>query len=886
VLTKRLLYLLAIASLFVACSTKKNTVASRGYHNLTARYNGYYYSCVNIDDGIFKIEKSNKDNFDKTLPIYIYPSGDKAKATFPEFDKAIKKSSTCIQRHAIKDKKGNEIPSAGNWIDNNWINIGISHLYKRELFSGLEAFEYVARTYTKSKDKYTALAWMIKTNNEIGAVSSSEQIISLLKNEKNLPRKIKSELPVLEADYYMRRGLNTEAATKLMEAARGGNPIYGPSRKKRARYTFIVAQLFEQQKNNKRAIEYYKKTIKLKPNYELVFYSKIKTAKLLDVKRNNSERTKKDLLKMAREFKNNEYYDVIYYTLGEIEEKERNAKQALYYYKKSVQTSLNNPNQKGQSYLKLGEINFDLANYQPAEAYYDSAVVTISKDHPDYASIVARKKTLETLVGYIRTISKEDSLQKFVNLSEVEQNRIIDKIIFNLEKEEARLLKEKENAKNISQIPGNTLGALGQPNNQDIGSPVGATSFYFYSPIAISSGVADFTKKWGNRKLEDNWRRSNKALIIDEPTNAKDTAKIAGSIAKTPEKTRDFYRKNLPINDSLIKKSNKKIVYAYYMMGSIYKEELNNTKKAVATFEELNSRFPQNKYLLNTYYILYRTHLAEKNQPRADYYKEKILNEFPDSEFALIIKNPSYASEANSKQSEVEAFYITVYQSYNEKNYSQALAQANEGLSKFGKNIYVPKFEFIKSLSIGKLKGIDSLEFYLKLLVVKHPKAEVTPMANDILLAIKKQKNPDLYKVAEPGSAAIDTFMVNFDADHFLIAIVPDDPKIADSFKIRLNTFNNTYYSSKTFNLTSNLFGSNKQLVVLKTFASAKEVMTYYENLIKDPDLFKDEVKKEMIEIYPILGSNLPLLYKKKNVESYKIFFLDNYKNLTENKIK
>ncbi|MDP1801913.1 MAG: hypothetical protein Q8L81_11210, partial [Bacteroidota bacterium] len=224
-LIKRLIYPIAFVFLFVACSTKKNTVVSRGYHNLTARFNGYYYSCLNIDEGEFKLDRANKDNFDKILPVYIYPAGDKAKATFPEFDKAIKKSSTCIQRHAIKDKKGNEIPSSGKWIDNNWINIGISHLYKRELFSGLEAFEYVARTYTKSKDKYTAMAWMIKTNNEIGAVSSSEQIISLLKNEKDLPRKVKKELPVLEADYFMRRGLNTEAATKLMEASRNSNPL-------------------------------------------------------------------------------------------------------------------------------------------------------------------------------------------------------------------------------------------------------------------------------------------------------------------------------------------------------------------------------------------------------------------------------------------------------------------------------------------------------------------------------------------------------------------------------------------------------------------------------------------------------------------------------------
>lgn len=877
---KRLIFATAFLMIFVSCSTKKNTIVSRAYHNLTARYNGYYYSGLSIEEGLYNIEKANKDNFDKVLPIYIYPSTEKAKNTFPDFDKAIKKSSTCIQRHAIKDKKNNEIPTAGKWIDNNWINIGISHFYKRELFSGLEALDYVARTYNKSKDKYTALTWMVKVNNEIGAVSSSEQIISLLKNEKNLPHKIKLELPVIEADYYMRRGLNTEAATKLMEAARHTSPLNGIARKKRARYNFIIAQLFEQQKNNKRAIEYYKKTIHLKPNYDLVFYSKIKIAKLLDVKRNSSESTKKDLLKMAREFKNNEYYDVIYYTLGEIEEKEKNNNQAVYYYKKSVKTSLNNPNQKGLSYLKLGEINFDLTNYQLAGAYYDSAVVTISKDHPDYNSITARKKTLETLITHINTINKEDSLQRFAKLSENEQNKIIDKIIANLELEEAKKLDEKENAKNNNQLP------LSGANGGNLIAGAGAsTSFYFYNQNTVAFGISDFTKKWGNRKLEDNWRRSNKALTVDSPVNDSLEGN-AKSVTKSADKERDYYKKNLPINDSLIKKSNKKIIYAYYMMGSIYKEELNNTKKAVAAFEELNNRFPQNKYALNTYYILYRTYLNEKNQAKADYFKEKILNEFPDSEFALLIKNPSYGSEINSKKSEVESFYTSVYQLYTENNFSQALTQAKEGLLKYGKNVYEAKFEFIKSLCQGKLNGPDSLEHYLKILVVKFASSEVTPLANDILQSIKKQKNPDLYKIAEPGKTQLDTFNVNLDAEHFIIAIVPDDSKIADPFKLRINTFNTTYYSSKTFNLTSSLFNSNTQLVILKSFENASEATTYYTNLIKDTDVFKDEVKKELIEIYPILGNNLPYLYKKKNIASYKIFYLDNYKNVTENKSK
>ncbi len=856
---------------------------SRAYHNLTARYNGYYYSGVNIDDGIFKIEKNNKDNFEKVLPIYVYPSQENAKSTFPEFDKAIKKSSFCIQRHTIKDSKGNEAPNAGKWIDNNWINIGISQFYKREFFSAIESFEYVTRTYQKSNDKYEAMIWLIKAYNEIGAVSSSEPLISLLSNKKNLPLRVSNELPVVAADYYMRRGMITEATTRLMEASRNSSLLFGVNHKKRARYTFITAQLFEQAKDNKRATAFYKKTIQLRPNYEMIFYSKIKMARLLDVKRNNSEKTKKDLIKMGKEFKNSDYYDVIFYTLGDIEEKERNQTQALYYYKRSVQTSVNNPNQKALSYLKLGEINFDRANYTPAEAYYDSAVVTLSKDHPDYKNIVARKKTLETLVGYMRTISKEDSLQRIAKMSDAEINAFIDKLIIAKEKEEQRKQQEQEAAKNANN-GASSMAPGGDSRSTDVAFAQ-AVSFYFYSPNVVAFGIADFTKKWGNRKSEDNWRRSNRALTVEQAKSDEDstTKGVVPGNSKNKFAIREAYKKNLPFNDSLLAKSNGRIIKAYYMLGSIYKEELNNTKKTISSFEELNSRFPSNTYLLSTYYTLYRIYQDAKNELKANYYKDKILSEFPNSEFALLIKNPNVAEEMNAQKSEVEIYYNNLYQSYHENNFKQSLAQSREGITKFGNNPYLPKFEFIKSLSLGKVKSIDSMEYSLKLLVAKYPNSEVTPLAKDILTSIKKQKNPEPLKPVQSGKTATDTFVVNLEAQHFIIASIIDDPNLVSEFKTNLNTFNSTYYSNKTFEVSSNLFGSDRQIVILKTFTNAKEVATYFDNLIKDKDLFKGNLKKENIEIFPISAENVPFLYKKKNFTAYKQFYNDHYKNLNVN---
>ena len=497
--------------LFTGCKTNKNTFVHRGYHNLTARYNGYYYATESIKEGEDKIRTNYKYDYDRLLPVFLMPTNETAKATFPEFDKAIKKSSNCIQRHTIKDKKGVEITTAGKWIDNNWNVIGISHFYKREFFSGVEAFEYVIRSY-KSRDKYKAMIWLARSYNEIGSPSQAEPIISLLKEDKKISKYAKKELPAVQADYYIKRGMYKEAEESLLSALNGGGSSKDtksrynlvskfknkPSKKTRARYSFILAQLYEEKKENKKAIQYYSKVIALKPNYDLVFYAKMKQARLYEVKSGNIAKLKRELLKMTRDVKNTEYLDVIYYTLGEISEKEKNQSEAVANYKLSVKNSTQNPKQKALSYLKLGEINFEQANYSSASGYYDSTMITLPKDYKDYLVISKRKETLETLIGYIKTIQREDSLQRVAKMSETDRTRFIEKMIKKIEEDEERKKEEAEALQNSNpnfnpnNVPNNGLPSM------NTGGAKG--DWYFYNQTTLSFGMNDFIKRWGIRK--------------------------------------------------------------------------------------------------------------------------------------------------------------------------------------------------------------------------------------------------------------------------------------------------------------------------------------------------------------------------------------------------
>ena len=511
------IYALALLMLLVAvgCKTNKNTVLHRGFHNVTARFNGYYYATESVKEGETKIRDAYKYDYDKLLPVYLVPDKEAAKVTFPEFDKAIKKSSTCIQRHTIKDKKtGAEITSAGNWIDNNWNVVGISHFYKRDFFSGIETFEYVINSY-KSKDKYKAMIWLARSYNELGSPTQAEPIIGVLKDDKKISKYAKNQLPAVQADYYIKRGMYSEAQQALLRAIKSKN-----KKADKARFAFIIAQLYEEQNNNSKAREYYQKTISAKPNYDLVFNARMKQARLVDIKNGNPEKLIKDLQKMARDFKNQEYLDQIYYTIGEIHEKNKNEELAITNYKLSIKNSTQNPKQKALSYLKLGEINFERANYSISEAYYDSTMASLPKDYKNYDNIAKRKEILATVVGYIKTIKREDSLQRIAKMSDKDREAFIAKLIKKEEEEEERKREALEAAQAKNSNPSNTTqkptNGLPDLNNGTKGD------WYFYNPTTIAFGIGDFTKKWGNRKLEDNWRRSQKAITMDETPEEKE----------------------------------------------------------------------------------------------------------------------------------------------------------------------------------------------------------------------------------------------------------------------------------------------------------------------------------------------------------------------------
>lgn len=899
--------------LFSSCSQQKNRWQNRAYHSTTTRYNIYFNGNESFREGIFTIESANKDDYTKILPVFIYGDENTAKSAYPQMDNAIKKASKSVQRHSmyIKEVEYNE------WIDDCYMLVGKAEFYKREFHKALQTFEYVAKDFKHKEIKHDAMLWLVRTYIELNDfnnankfldlvtadVSATEKGIAELLNDKTetktgikdddksdkksgskkgssskkpsasdqkkrilkehhvFPQRLKADYHGVYADFYIRQENHQLAIPELRNCI-----SHTKKKKKRVRLLYVLAQLYQKEGNYEMATRNYSQVLKLRPSYEMEFYAQINRAMAFDVGAGNSAEIKKQLMKMMKDEKNKEFFDQIYYALADIELKEGNEEKGIEYLKISTQKSISNNNQKGRSFLRLADICFAKKKYQPAQAYYDSSVSFLNKDRSDYLSILSKRNNLTKLVKNILIIEKEDSLQFLAGLTEKERNKIVDGIIQKLIEEEEQIkFEEQQNA------------LLPQIKTQQQSATTGG-EWYFYNPATLGFGFSEFKKIWGDRILEDNWRRKNKN-IASVDSEGEDLIELEEKdTTKVNLKDRNYYLKNIPLDKEKMVKSQNKIIEAYYDLGLVYREQFEDNEQAKKTFEKLIQKYDTSRYILPSYYQLYKIYLEEKNDEKAEFYKNKILKEFPKSEYAKIIINPDYFKDIYSEKFKVETFYKTTYQLYLEQQYPSVISNCISSDSIFPKNYLAPKFHFLKALAIGKTSPVTSIgspdfsgfEIALKDVIAKHPKDEVAAEAQKIIDMINK-KEPVEQKIDSVASL----YKFKPDAKHSCVLIFPQSEGV-NKIKIAISDFNNKFFSLAKLNVSDVLLDNKNQMISIKYFDEISSAMNYYKAFKSDNELLKEFNSKGYI-LFVISYENFAVFFNQKKVDDYLAFFTKNY---------
>ncbi len=859
-----------------SCSTEKTGWAHRTYHNTTSRYNGYFNAKELVRLKVKELDNEPED-FSKMLPIFKYPTEDNLQNVIGDMDKAIEKCRRVISKHSI-EKRGEQYVK---WIDDTYLLMGKAHFYKQEFPKSKEMFNYVSKKFKQEEIRFDALLWLSKTYVEDKNYRKAERILRLAEGEAQFPERLKKEMHLSYADMFLKQGNYELAIADLQRAI-----DLTKKRKEKARLYFILAQMYQEMGQKGEASLTFAKVVALKPDYDMIFYARIQRALSFSQDYGGKAEIRAELLKMLKDDKNVEFRDQIYYALAELEMADDNQELAIDYYKESTITSVSNDPQKGLSFLKLGDIYFEKPEYVFAQMYYDSAVTFMNTEHERYDELLKLSQNLNDLIAQLQTIEQQDSLQKVAKMSEAERLALIDDLIYQrrIEEEEKREQFENQTAFN------NQNNAGGQPGLP--GSGNGAGDWYFYNPTAKGFGASEFKKIWGSRKNEDNWRRSNKSQVAPTVTTNENEGgedffvNAEGDTVKVTNDWQDpnYYLKDLPLTEEALAQSDSSIVKAYYNLGLIYKEKLQDDPRAIEAFEELNKRFSDHEYLLTVYYRLYRMHDDLRQYSEADYYKNKILNEYSDSDYAKIIRDPESLKNENEQEIKAKAFYTRVYQNYYRRGYySQTIKSAEEGIQLYAGTSVEPKLRFIRAMSLGQEKGEQGMREELKALAFKYKEDPIGKKAEEMLSALDDMKDLEAKRKKEAQQEQEveeekenSPYAYEPSGSHNFVVLVPIEKLSSNNAQIAISNFNRANFRTLDLNVSTVLLGSDTAMITVKSFKSAADIKSYVR-------AFKaDKIKLAQIHAanapgFPISFNNYAVFYQRKNLSEYLKFYNQNY---------
>ncbi len=898
----------------IGCSTKKNTVLTRAYHNLTAHYNAYFNGRDKFKTAVKNFEKNYKDDFTKILPVFKYPDKTQGQALSSKMDEVIEKATKVIKFHSIttspsrknykRSKKKKDFYNKkeyNKWVDDAYLLIGKAKFYKYDLMGALQAFEYVQSEYSYDPIKFDAILWKGKTQIQQGKYEDAANTLSILEGEKSLrkKKKFRADLYATIAQNYIKQEDYKQAIRYLLKALE-----LEKKKQKKIRYKFILAQLYEQLNNYQSASNLYAYVAKSNAPYEMQFAAAIHQATSYVSRKGNFKSTIKLLHKMLKDEKNKEYKDQIYYAIANVYLKEKDTTNALDALKLSSSYNSNNNYQKAQTLLLIATIYYDKRDYKNAKIYYDSTVTYLNNDYPGYDNILTRKDNLSDLIKNIETIQREDSLQRIAQMTEKERKKFINKIIKEVRRKKEE--KRKEEAEQQQYHLYQQMQSTTTPNNAN-----NTGKWYFYNPATVSLGKAEFKRIWGNRPLEDNWRRKNKAM--GDMTNQEEATAFNPSdslVNGVPlDETIEYYMQNLPLSDSAMQASNKKIEDALYETGIIYRERFHEYNLAIQYFEQLVKRFPKSNYKLNTYYNLYQLYALKKNKEKSNYYKSLIAKEFPNSEINKILSDPNYLANQEAQKDSIKDLYVRTYEFFTTNRLNTTL-KAIKKYRKFNSNYLEPKFLLIESFTYAKKSEFDKMKSTLELLKQKYSGTKEDSIAtyyltfiqnNDSLLQILQQQSllaqntqneqpqaqtqqtqttqPQTSDVGknetEEDEALPEKYKLEPQTEHSYVVIVDDDPEIVNRIKFNIINFNVDNFPMFDFNVKTILFGTKKKLISVNGLKDAEQALKYFKALL----YYKvfEGIDSTMYDHFIISTTNFPVFFKDKDIDGYNKFFTNRY---------
>lgn len=710
--------------------------------------------------------------------------------------------------------------------------------------------------------RYDAMIWLARTYIEKEWYSEAAQIIKIAKEDRRFPKKKLADLATLEAHYYLTRQDWDQAKVALQSAIKATK-----SKKNKARLYFILAQLNNRDGNYAAALSSFKKVLKSKPPFDMEFQAQLNIAQAK--MRSGAYTPEQAIAALEKLTKENKYADVtdqIYFTMAEISIENGNMEQANAFLSESAKNSTSNKDQKGLSYLKLADLNYDLERYVQASVYYDSTLALLPKSFAKYNDIANRRSVLSELVEHLNTIALQDSLQRIAKMPDAARRAYLENVILQLEEAAAKKQAEEE----AKQAAANTATPAGA--NPETGN------WYFYNETARANGFNDFNQRWGTRPLVDNWRLNSKISGVIATTPADTSATSISALMDKAGKgalSVDDLLKQLPLTPQALAASDTLIANALFAVGMAYRNRLNNLPKASETFDDLLRRYPDSQYSPQVHYTQYLIAKAAPDLQKANQHKNQLLQKYPETTYAKLVQDANYLQALNEKERQLEQYYEQTYAYYKQENFDQVKKRSQEVNSLFETNSLQPKFDLLNALITGHTQDKAAYIAALKDIVKKYPNDEVKTKAQEILQYIDtgSAATPAVAGSAEGSSPY--TFQAA--AKQYLVVSFTAYSQQITALTSNLSNFNGSNFSVDKLKVNQMLLDPQTQVVLVKEFADVEKGMMYYRTLQQNESTVFAGMDTGY-RYFLISKANFTEYFKRKDSDAYYQFFTQNYK--------
>ena len=849
------------------CSTKKNTAMSRNWQAFTTRYNVYFNGDEHYKEQLKEMELNYEDDYTRTL--LTHPAEARADEKLPQpsgdFKRTIEKMQKAIQLHSIKKKppKKNNTPKEkafrareeyNPFLHNAWLMMGRSQFLNGDFPGAAATFYYISRHFKWLPQVVTeARLWQARSYCALDWLYEAENALHGVKEKDLTSKKLRRLYNITQADYLVRSEKWAEAVPFLRLAASEA------SGSQKNRLWFLLGQAYRNLGDNKLAYDAFKKAGSgASTSYRTKFNARIKQSEVYQGANIKGEvNSLRGLLRFSR---NKEFFDQIYYAIGNLYLSRKDSAQAKENYILAVQKSTRNGIDKALANLALGNIYFNERDYVKAQPCYAEAIPLLDEKYPDYKILKKRSDVLDELATYAGNVQLQDSLLDLSKLSPEEQMKVCRRLAEELikkEKEEAEAAAREEFQAQVD-AQGNqnrdNAPATYQLNNDK--------SWYFYNQTSKNAGKTEFQRRWGARKNEDDWRRRNKvSFAFDQPeadsqeenndstaaagnqTPADSTAVADGADPRKPE----YYLRQIPKTEEEIQTCNEIIQEGLFNMGLILKDKLEDFPAARAEFNELDSRFPDNTYRLDVYYNMYLMAVRDNDSAQAERWRQKILADFPDSPYGTAMRDDDYFNKLREMHLRQEEIYQEVYDAYLANQNGKVHRLTEEMEKEFPLSPIMPKFVFIDALSYVTDNQPDKFRERLEYLLDKWPQTDMTEMAGSMLKNIKSGR-----KLQGGGSnvrgmiwdtrlttdslapPAADGLPADFERDpskpQYLVLAFPLDSVSPNQLLYDVARFNFSSFVVKDFDLEQMRFGQIGMLII-KGFANLRE-LEHYRNVL------------------------------------------------------